>query len=1485
MSFDKATRNALAKMVGQVRERLKSDVMDQLRRLGFQADGTVLDLNAIAGLSESEREAGQELRDQLAHFISLEDGAGAVRRQAAYERMAREIGFTTVNRLVALRMAEERGLIVESVAKGLASAGFQIYERVARDALGTRAETYRAYLECLYDELVLDLPALFDRLTPESRIFPGERALEEVLTLLNDPVLAHLWKEDEAIGWVYQYYNDPAERKRMRDASQAPRNSRELAVRNQFFTPRYVVEFLTDNTLGRIWYETRRGGTRMADDCRYLVRRKHPIWLEVGHLELRPFDPRSHNGGSGGASERDMWTRPNTTLVDWTAIAAYALTVDGYTYAQEHDLGDIGDLANSRLAEYRETGTWRGSFEELRLCLFFEQRRWRHFGETPSGNGLTTTQALHTAICDAWDREADVIAYRAKKDPRDLKILDPACGSGHFLLYSFDLMATIYEEAWEDDRGPTSEVTGKRLCDDYSDLSALRRDVPGLILRYNLHGVDIDPRACQIAALALWLRAQRAYLELRLKPAERPQITKSHIVCAEPMPGEQGMLDEYLKRHVDPRLHELVRVIWAKMQLAGEAGTLLRIEEEIAEELRAARERAQVDVPPVQVSLFQKGEPVVQQRMTFSTAEDRAFWAEAERKLLAALRDYASQATNGHATQRRLFAEDVEQGFAFIDLCRQRFDVVLMNPPFGLGIPRHFASLDKSYPDTYVDMYASFVARGLELAIHGRVGAITSRAFLTTKKLERWRRNSLISRCEVLADLGAGVMDDARVEACAYTVTGVPSTSPTFEAMNARLLESKSDNILRFAQNPGQLAYVPHRRRLLTLPGAKILYALPEKVSELLEQSARFEPEVGTARQGMTTFDDPRFLRLRWEVPAFAIGRDHLWEPLAKGGEFAHYYSDIHLLVKWCGNGAELAEVNREVNGQVAQSRQASSYFHRPGATYSKRSAKGFSARALPAGCIFGTKGPVVLSESSVMPSYIVGWLNSRLIRSLIHMQANFSEFNTGIIKALPWCLPSNYDELVCWADSMIDAGRDAGRLSETDAYFCGWLTGGTLRDMLDGVATRRSNCASVISSLAVRFDQAIDMAYQVSGSDVEAAISGEEEDGLQESDEDDIIESSGSDSGTRADVHAFLSQVVGIIFGRWDLRIVSGSVRVPLPHIFDDLPVVSPASLVDPEGLPATPGGVVSVDWLCARPDAISLPPGETVRQPTIPDNEYPIRIAWDGILVDDPEHPADIVRHVREVLAVLWPAENGAQAEAIEREACGIMGLRELREYFRQPQGLFEDHLKRYSKSRRQAPIYWPLSTASGSYTLWIYYHRLTSDTLYTAVNRYVDPKIAEVRRRVDEDMRTMEGASGRDASRLRVSVEQGQAFLRELHDFREELLRVAAQPYRPNLNDGVIITAAPLHRLFRLPRWEKDAKACWETLERGENDWAHLAYTLWPDRVREKCRSDKSLAIAHGLEELYIEPPATAKKARGRKASALVEAEVLDLEDSEE
>jgi hypothetical protein len=176
------------------------------------------------------------------------------------------------------------------------------------------------------------------------------------------------------------------------------------------------------------------------------------------------------------------------------------------------------------------------------------------------------------------------IPHRPKKDPRELKILDPACGSGHFLLYCFDLLQTIYEEAYDDpDIGPS-------LKKDYLTLGALQRDLPGLILSSNLYGIDIDSRASQIAALTLWLRAQRAYQAMDFK-ADRPRIAQTNIVCAEAMPGERALLEEFVTKLQPPILGQLVRVVFDRMQLAGEAGSLLRIEADIADAVAEAKKQ------------------------------------------------------------------------------------------------------------------------------------------------------------------------------------------------------------------------------------------------------------------------------------------------------------------------------------------------------------------------------------------------------------------------------------------------------------------------------------------------------------------------------------------------------------------------------------------------------------------------------------------------------------------------------------------------------------------------------------------------------------------------------------------------------------------------------------------------------------------------------------------------------------------------------
>jgi len=676
--MDQTTRNKLQRAAQDARRLLEREFGEQLEgTFDVLPDGTILS-DAGAHLDSHQRLVRGKIVAAVQHRM-----AGGKQPAEAVEDYRREAAFTCLNRFVALKMLEARGLVQQCVTKGDESAGFKEFTGLAPGLSQLPDKGYRLYLESLLDELSIEVKVLFDRRDPASLLWPRSAALATLLAVWNDTELAGVWGQDETIGWVYQYFNSQDERRAMREASQAPRNSRELAVRNQFFTPRYVVQFLTDNTLGRIWYEMRKGDTQLKEQCEYLVRRPTEIFLAEGES---PPD----------------------------------------------DQGHVAD-------------------------------------------DLSQEQLLHQPVH---------IPHRAMKDPRELKILDPACGSGHFLLYCFDLLQTIYEEAWHDESLPSPVGGGGdddplALREAYHTVDRLRAAVPELILRHNLHGIDIDPRCVQIAALALWMRAQRAWQAAGISAAARPPIKTIRVVCAAPMPGEKSLLQEFLDKQLsatpeDRVLGGLLRQVFQGMRLAGEAGSLLKIEEEIATVVAEAKKAALACPRLEQRQLFDaRPTPPKQKQLDFETFEitDAAFWQQAEQRLYAALRDYAEQAEREGGFQRRLFAHDAADGFAFIDVCRQRYDVSLMNPPFGACSSAAKQEFEQAYPRTKNDLYAAFVERGLALlGPRGMVGAITSRTGFFLSSFQRWREEILLreARPTVFADLGYGVLDTAMVETAAY---------------------------------------------------------------------------------------------------------------------------------------------------------------------------------------------------------------------------------------------------------------------------------------------------------------------------------------------------------------------------------------------------------------------------------------------------------------------------------------------------------------------------------------------------------------------------------------------------------------------------------------------------------------------------------------------------------------------------------------------
>lgn len=311
-------------------------------------------------------------------------------------------------------------------------------------------------------------------------------------------------------------------------------------------------------------------------------------------------------------------------------------------------------------------------------------------------------------------------------------------------------------------------------------------------------------------------------------------------------------------------------------------------------------------------------------------------------------------------------------------------------------------------------------------------------------------------------------------------------------------------------------------------------------------------------------------------------------------------------------------------------------------------------------------------------------------------------------------------------------------------------------------------------------------------------------------------------DSGTL--VADLLSYAVGCVFGRWDKRVaLDPSLAPKLADPFASLPVCSPGMLVGPDGLPAQRDGISSEEWMRARPDGITLPPEESVENPSIPDSEYPLAVDWDGVLVDDPEHEDDILRRVREVMELLW----GERAYAIEGEACELLGVKDLRTYFRSPRQFFHFHIKRYSKSRRKALIYWLLQSPKRNYGLWLYYHRLDPDILFKALKNYVEPKVRLEEGRMDEyeARRQSAGTTGREARQAERVLEKQEALLTDLREFRDRLDRAAKLHLRPDLNDGVVLNIAPLHELVP---WT-EVKSKWNDLLSGKYEWSSIGKQL--------------------------------------------------------
>lgn len=620
------------------------------------------------------------------------------------------------------------------------------------------------------------------------------------------------------------------------------------------------------------------------------------------------------------------------------------------------------------------------------------------------------------------------------------------------------------------------------------------------------------------------------------------------------------------------------------------------------------------------------------------------------------------------------------------------------------------------------------------------------------------------------------------------------------------------------------------------IPNAPFAYWVDQPVLSVFASCASVSESGITAEVGASTKDDFRFLRCWWEVEPNSV----LWRPHPKGGAFRRVRGAIPMVIKWGSDPRELeaAVVARYpyLRGNASWVLHPGSSYGDPGVTWTSRTTAPFSCRALPRRCIFGANGLSAFSadREPVRTLAALATFNSRPFGYLLDLQVAAAagaarSYEIGIVGGTPFPPLCRETEsllaelaLRVWQITL----RQDSALQHDHAFVLPavlQVEGGEWDLRLVGIASDQVRTTEETTRIWSQIDGivfdgfGIERAHRgiTDGFRSLASPSGQvaeldEEEGQH--DEDDEAEPTGVDPVDL--MEALLEWALGVALGRFDVRLATGERQPPPePDPFDPLPVCSPGMLQDDAGLPVT-----------------TAPPG------------YPLELPPHGILVDDPGHPWDAVARIEAVLDLV----AGRQAHAWVQEAEAILE-RDLRSWLRR-EG-FERHLKRYSKSRRKAPLFWHLAPRSREYGIWIYSPAATRDTFFRILNDYVEPKLKAAERHLLE-LRHEAGPAPR--GQLRRALAAQETVIDELRLFQAEVAAVAPL-WKPHRDDGVVLNCAVLWRLFDHHRaWQRECKTKWGDLAKGQYDWAGWAMHLWPERVIGVCAEDRSIAIAHGLED---------------------------------
>lgn len=519
--------------------------------------------------------------------------------------------------------------------------------------------------------------------------------------------------------------------------------------------------------------------------------------------------------------------------------------------------------------------------------------------------------------------------------PEDLTVCDPACGSGHMLTYAFDLLYEIYE-----------------------DEGYAPSDIPGLILKHNLYGMEIDERAASLAAFALTMKARSRSRRFFRKQVE-PNIQRiAPIAFTE---GEVAELNDLYQVNLDS-------AVWNTYAKADVYGSLIQPSQELAD-LAAS-------MPEDEDSVSTLFDPLLRGR-----------------------------------------AEEV---FTQTKYLACKYAAVVANPPY-MGAKNMSGELKQFVQDRYedgkADLFAAFIMRNRQFLRHSAMlGMITMQSWMFLSSFEDLRRNLLASSSmETMTHLGTGAFDSIGGEVVSTTAFTLRNSPSSEKGIYIRLVDvsgdsNQADACAEAINSDVDYCFKVGQHEFAQIPGSPIVYWLSKSMLDSFAKNKALK-EIAAPRQGLATADNNRFLRDWHEIDyanfcvnaasmQTALSSGCKWFPTQKGGNFRRWYGNHEFVVNWANNGSEIRNFT-DSTGKLKSRPQNLDCFFLSGITWTAITTGDISLRYSPSGFISNAKGPEFFPDESIR-NILLGICNSSSAQALLNMLAPTLDYSQGPVGSLP---------------------------------------------------------------------------------------------------------------------------------------------------------------------------------------------------------------------------------------------------------------------------------------------------------------------------------------------------------------------------------------------------------------------------------------------------------------------------------------------------